>query len=50
MVRRCAHLAPAHLAEHAERIAGLIGGTSSAQTELPKKKALANARAFLGVW
>lgn len=31
MVRRYAHLAPAHLAEHAERIAGLIGGTELAQ-------------------
>jgi len=31
MVRRNAHLAPAHLAEHAERIAGLIGGTDLAQ-------------------
>jgi len=31
MVRRYAHLAPAHLAEHAERIAGLIGGTDLAQ-------------------
>jgi hypothetical protein len=30
MVRRYAHLAPAQLAEHAERIAGLIGGTELA--------------------
>jgi integrase len=32
MVRRYAHLAPAHLAEHAEWIAGLVGGTKLAQT------------------
>lgn len=32
MVRRYAHLAPAHLAEHAEVIAGILGDTKSAQT------------------
>jgi hypothetical protein len=32
MVRRYAHLAPAHLAEHAEVIAGILGDTNSAQT------------------
>ena len=31
MVRRYAHLAPAHLAVHAEVIAGLLGGTELAQ-------------------
>lgn len=36
MVRRYAHLAPAHLAEHAEKIAGLVGGTDLAQ--LTKEK------------
>jgi integrase len=36
MVRRYAHLAPAHLAEHAERIAGLVSGTDLAQP--PKEK------------
>lgn len=35
MVRRYAHLAPSHLAEHAESISGLLGGTDLAQ---PKKK------------
>jgi len=36
MVRRYAHLAPAHLAEYAERIAGLIGGTNSAHATKEK--------------
>jgi integrase len=36
MVRRYAHLAPAHLAEHAERIAGLVGGTNLAQAAKEK--------------
>ncbi|MGC2519444.1 MAG: site-specific integrase [Burkholderiales bacterium] len=35
MVRRYAHLGPAHLREHAETVAGLLGGTISAQ---PQKK------------
>ncbi|MDB5924456.1 MAG: integrase family protein [Betaproteobacteria bacterium] len=34
MVRRYAHLAPAHLAAHAEVVAGLLGGTSAAQLEV----------------
>ena len=33
MVRRYAHLAPAHLAPHAEIVANLLGGTNAAQTE-----------------
>ena len=33
MVRRYAHLAPAHLAPHAEIVANLLGGTSAAQSE-----------------
>jgi integrase len=32
MVRRYAHLAPAHLAEHAEVIAGILANTKPAQT------------------
>jgi len=32
MVRRYAHLAPAHLAPHAEIVANLLGGTSAAQS------------------
>ena len=36
MVRRYAHLPPAHLAEHAERIAGLVGGTNSAHVAKEK--------------
>lgn len=36
MVRRYAHLASAHLAEHAERIAGLVGGTDLAQPATEK--------------
>ena len=31
MVRRYAHLAPAHLQQHAETVAGLLGGTNTAQ-------------------
>jgi hypothetical protein len=33
MVRRYAHLAPAHLAKHAEVISAMLGGTNSAQPE-----------------
>ena len=33
MARRYAHLAPAHLAPHAEIVANLLGGTSAAQSE-----------------
>ena len=36
MVRRYAHLAPANFAEHAERIAGLIGGTDLAHATKEK--------------
>lgn len=33
MVRRYAHLAPAHLAPHAEIVANLLSGTSAAQPD-----------------
>jgi integrase len=36
MVRRYAHLAPAHLAEHAEVISGILGDTNSAQAAKEK--------------
>jgi hypothetical protein len=36
MVRRYARLAPAHLAEYAEVIAGILGDTNSAQTAKEK--------------
>jgi integrase len=36
MVRRYAHLAPAHLAKHAEVISAMLGGTNSAQPEKDK--------------
>jgi hypothetical protein len=36
MVRRYAHLAPANFVEHAERIAGLIGGTDLAHATKEK--------------
>jgi integrase len=36
MVRRYAHLAPAHLAVHAEAISGMLGDTTS--TQAPKEK------------
>jgi len=36
MVRRYAHLAPAHLAEHAERIVEMLSGTESAHTAKEK--------------
>jgi hypothetical protein len=36
MVRRHAHLAPAHLAKNAERIGGQIGGIELAQTAKEK--------------
>ena len=32
MVRRYAHLAPAHLQQHAETVAGLLGGTNTPQS------------------
>ena len=41
MVRRYAHLAPAHLAKHAEVVAGLLSDTNAAQRE--KEKGLAEA-------
>ena len=47
MVRRYAHLAPAHLAEHAERIAGLVSGTNLAQS--PKEKGPGRSQS-LDVW
>jgi predicted amino acid dehydrogenase len=36
MVRRYAHLAPAHLAKHAEVVAGLLNDTSAAQDQKDK--------------
>jgi len=33
MVRRYAHLAPAHLAPYAEIVSNLLGGTSASQPE-----------------
>jgi hypothetical protein len=36
IVRRYAHLAPVHLAEHAERIAGLVGNTNLAHATKEK--------------
>lgn len=36
MVRRYAYLAPAHLAPHAEVIAGLLGGTNAAHATKEK--------------
>jgi hypothetical protein len=36
MVRRYAHLAPAHLAQHAEVISRVLGGTDTAQREKEK--------------
>jgi hypothetical protein len=31
MVRRYAHLAPAQLVEYSEKVAGMLGGTNTAQ-------------------
>ena len=36
MVRRYAHLAPAHLVKHAEVIANLLGGTDATQRQNEK--------------
>jgi hypothetical protein len=36
IVRRYAHLAPVHLAEHAERIAGFVQNTNLAQAAKEK--------------
>jgi integrase len=47
MVQRYAHLVPAHLAEHAEVIAGILG--AQIRRKLPKKKGLAKAKP-LCIW
>jgi len=44
MVRRYAHLAPAQLKQHAETVAGLLGGTNLAQP--PKKEGPAKAKSL----
>ena len=41
MIRKYAHLAPAHFVEHAEKVARLLGGTDATQS--PNDKGLAEA-------
>ena len=40
MVRRYAHLAPAHLVQHAEVVANLLNGTDAAQSPNEKEPAV----------